>query len=67
VVTLTLLNLEHVVFDLMAGIRDEDASPNDAAYLVVLGLAFISLWAFPIALILYLAAVVHRQKLGKGG
>jgi hypothetical protein len=66
VVTLTLLNLEHVVFDLMAGIRDENASPNDAAYLVVLGLAFISLWAFPIALILYLGAVVHRQRLSKG-
>ncbi len=65
VVTLTLLNLEHVVFDLMAGIRDENASPNDAAYLVVLGLAFISLWAFPIALILYLGAVVRRQQLGK--
>ena len=66
VVTLTLLNLEHVVFDLMAGIREEDASPNDAAYLVVFGLAFISLWAFPIALVLYLGAVVHRQQLGKG-
>ena len=66
VVTLTLLNLEHVVFDLMAGIRDEDASPNDAAYLVVLGLAFISLWAFPISLVLYLGAVVRRRQLGKG-
>jgi hypothetical protein len=62
VVTLTVLNLEHVVFDLMAGIREEDASPNDAAYLVVFGLAFISLWAFPVALILYLGAVVHRQR-----
>jgi len=66
VVTLTLLNLEHVVFDLMAGIREENASPNDAAYLVVFGLAFISLWAFPIALILYLGAVVHRQQSNKG-
>lgn len=62
VVTLSLLNLEHVVFDLMAGIREEDASPNDVAYLVVFGLAFISLWVFPIALILYLGAVVHRQQ-----
>ena len=62
VVTLTLLNLEHVVFDLMAGIREQDASPNDAAYLVVLGLAFISLWAFPVALIFYLGAIVHRQQ-----
>jgi hypothetical protein len=67
VVTLTLLNLEHVVFDLMAGIKDEDASPNDAAYLVVLGLAFISVWAFPIALVLYLGAVVRHQQSSKGG
>jgi len=65
VVTLTLLNLEHVVFDLMAGIREENASPNDAAYLIVLGLAFFSLWAFPVALILYLGAVVHRQQSSK--
>lgn len=65
VVVLTLLNLEHVVFDLMAGIREDDASPNDSAYLVVLGLAFLSLWAFPIALILYLGAVVHRQRSGR--
>ena len=67
VVVLTLLNLEHVVFDLMAGIREEDASPNDAAFLVVLGLAFVSLWAFPIALALYLGAVVHRRQLDKDG
>ncbi len=62
VVALTLLNLEHVVFDLMAGIREEDASPNDAAYLVVFSLAFFSLWAFPIALVLYLGAVIYRQQ-----
>ena len=67
VIVLTLLNLEHVVFDLMAGIREEDASPNDAAYLVVLGLAFVSLWAFPIALVLYFGAVVHRRQPGKSG
>jgi hypothetical protein len=49
----------------MAGIREENASPNDAAYLIVLGLAFFSLWAFPVALILYLGAVVHRQQSSK--
>lgn len=61
VVALTLLNLEHVVFNIMAGIREENASPNDSAYLVVFGLAFLSLWAFPVAMILYLGAVGHRQ------
>lgn len=65
VVVLTLLNLEHVVFDLMAGIRKENASPNDVAYLVVLFLAFISLYAFPVALLLYLGAVVHRRQPGR--
>ncbi len=65
VVVLTLLNLEHVVFDLMAGIRPENASPNDQAYLVVLGLAFLSLYAFPVALVLYLGAVVNRLKVGR--
>jgi len=64
VVTLSLLNLEHVVFDLMAGIRPENASPHDIAYLVVLGLAFFSLYAFPLALICYLGAVVHRLRHG---
>ena len=62
VVTLSLLNLEHVVFDLMAGIRPENASPHDTAYLIVLGLAFFSLYAFPVALIAYLAAIVHRLR-----
>ena len=62
VVTLTLLNLEHVVFDIMAGIREADASPNDSAYLIVFGLAFFSLWAFPVALILYTVAIAIRQR-----
>ena len=67
VVTLSLLNLEHVVFDLMAGIRAEDASPNDIAYVVVFGLAFMSLWAFPIALILYLGAIAYRYQRERAG
>lgn len=65
VVTLSMLNLEHVVFDLMAGIRDENASANDSAYLVVVSLAFFSMFAFPVALIAYLAAVVRRQQVAK--
>jgi hypothetical protein len=65
VVALTLLNLEHVVFDLMAGIREENASPNDTAYLVVLGLAVISIYVFPVTLLLYLGAVVYRIRSGK--
>ena len=62
VMALTLLNLEHVVFDLMAGIRESNASPNDTAYLVVLGLAFFSLYAFPVAGVLYLVAVAVKWR-----
>ncbi len=62
VVTLSLLNLEHVVFDLMAGIRDEDASANDVAYVIVVTLAFSSIYAFPVALLAYVGAVVYRWR-----
>lgn len=65
VVTLSMLNLEHVVFDLMAGIRDENASANDSAYLVVVSMAFFSMFAFPVAVLAYLAAVVRRQQVAK--
>ena len=63
VVTLSLLNLEHVVFDLMAGIREEDASANDFAYLIVVSLAFLSVYAFPIALAAYIGAIAYRWRM----
>jgi hypothetical protein len=53
VVALALLNLEHVVFNIMAGIAPEDRSPNDLAYLVVLVLAYFSFMASPVLLALY--------------
>ncbi len=62
VASLSLLNLEHVVFDLMAGIRAEDASAHDTAYLVVLTLTVFALYAFPVALILYVAGIVSRRQ-----
>ncbi|MDJ0910115.1 MAG: hypothetical protein QNI99_13040 [Woeseiaceae bacterium] len=62
VVTLSILNLEHVVFDIMAGIRDENASPNDLAYIIVLNLSFYSILAFPVALIAYLAAIAKEVR-----
>ena len=60
VVTLSMLNLEHVVFDIMAGIREENASPNDTAYEIVLMLGIFSVIAFPVTFIAYVAAVVRR-------
>jgi hypothetical protein len=68
VVVLAFLNLEHVVFNLMAGIRPEERSPNDIAYYVVLNLALLSTLAAPILGLAYLvmafnawSATRHRR------
>lgn len=53
VITLTVLNLEHVVFRIMSGIREEEKSANDLAYAVVFGLSFLSVWTAPVVLALY--------------
>ncbi|MFT3807979.1 hypothetical protein [Arenimonas sp.] len=66
VTVLSILNLEHVVFNLMAGIRAEDASPNDVAYLIVLRITMFSVMAFPALLVAYGLLVFRawRKKLG---
>lgn len=66
VVALTALNLEHVVFDLMAGIRDENRSPHDVSYLVVLQITFLSMLASPVLLVAYLGAIWYRWRAASG-
>ncbi len=58
---LVALNLEHVVFELMSGIREEERSPNDDAYFVVFLLAAVSVWAAPILAIAYLILVTNTR------
>jgi hypothetical protein len=60
VVALTLLNLEHVVFDLMGGMRSR--SGNDTAYSVVFILGLVSFLASPILLISYFVFVYLAWK-----
>ncbi|MBX3180930.1 MAG: hypothetical protein KF886_26580 [Candidatus Hydrogenedentes bacterium] len=57
VAALAVLNLEHVVFDLMAGIRPEDQSPHDAAYNVLIFMTLLSYISSPLLLIMYLVAI----------
>jgi hypothetical protein len=57
VVSLSLLNLEHVVFNIMAGISQDARSANDRAYEVVLVMSLFSVYAFPILLMAYLVLV----------
>ena len=54
VVALAALNLEHVVFSLMSGIRPEQRSANDLSYGIVTALAFFSFLASPFLLVAYL-------------
>lgn len=53
VVTLSALNLEHVVFNLMGGLRDELRTGNDTAYFVVMTLSFVAILATPLLVIAY--------------
>lgn len=61
VVVLAVLNLEHVIFEIMAGVRTEDRSPNDMAYSVVFLLSLFAYLAFPVTLICYLVEIYRRR------
>jgi hypothetical protein len=53
VVALSILNLEHVVFNIMAGISETSRSPNDRAYAIVLLLSLFSVYTSPFLAIAY--------------
>jgi hypothetical protein len=64
--SLALLNLEHVVFDIMAGISQTEGTANDSAYVVVLVLTYVSVITFPFLLTGYLVSIYlayRRRKL----
>ena len=53
VTALTFLNLEHVVFRIMAGLEDHEKTVNDQAYEVMISITILSVMTFPFLLILY--------------
>ena len=59
VVSLSALNLEHVVFNIMGGLKEEDRSANDGAYTVVFTLSLFSIMASPLLACGY-AVYVYR-------
>ncbi|MAT92468.1 MAG: hypothetical protein CME59_07690 [Halioglobus sp.] len=61
VVVLAILNLEHVMFDMMSGVRPGNESPNDIAYQVVFLLSMFAFMAFPITLICYMVEISRRK------
>jgi hypothetical protein len=54
---ITELNLEHVVFSFMGGLRDEQRTGNDDAFMVVFILSIYSLLAAPVLLIAYFVCI----------
>jgi len=62
VTALTLLNLEHVVFKIMAGLTDAEVSANDDAYSVLLAITFSSVIASPVLLLAYIGIIYFQRK-----
>jgi hypothetical protein len=61
VVSLSILNLEHVVFDLMGGISPGEVSANDTAYGIVFLLSMASFLASPLLLIAYVLYIYDAR------
>jgi hypothetical protein len=65
IVSLSLLNLEHATFEIMAGINPSERTSADGAYLTVIVLSLGSAILFPVLVIAYLAIAV--KKIGERG
>ena len=61
VFALTVLNLEHVVFSLMSGIRPEQQSANDSAYSVVMTMSIFSMLGSPLLLVWYVLEILGAR------
>lgn len=56
------LNLEHATFQFMAGLRDVDPTSNDAAYMIVTLLSMVSIFVFPLTLLVYVVQVLLARE-----
>lgn len=59
IVLLAMLNLEHVAFRFMSGIPPEEQTANDAAYMIVVGLSWLSFLLLPVVAVGY-GVLVNR-------
>jgi hypothetical protein len=60
IVALTVLNLNHVVFEIMGGVRDADRSPHDGAYTILFLITVLSFYASPFLLFTYISVAIQR-------
>lgn len=63
VTSLAALNLEHVVFKLMAGLEEHEKSANDSAYFILLLITYFSVITSPILLGLYGWLIYKRRQI----
>jgi len=59
VTTLTILNLERAVFDIMGGLREGGGTANDQAYAVLFTLTYFSVILFVPLLLCYLGLILN--------
>lgn len=62
VVILTILNLEHVVFEFMGRLDPALRTANDGAYFVLFAITFLSAWTLPLLVVAYLAISVLKWR-----
>ena len=62
VTVLTMLNLEHAVFEIMGGLRPEDKTQNDASFGVLLLITVLAWLAAPLLLAAYLYLVYRARR-----
>ncbi|MCL6416842.1 hypothetical protein MIB92_14370 [Aestuariirhabdus sp. Z084] len=62
VAVLAALNLEHVVFKLMAGLEEHERSANDSAYTILLLITYFSILSSPVLVGLYGWFVYRRRR-----
>ena len=60
--TLAVLNLEHVVFKIMAGLTEGEKSANDAAYGILWLITTFSIMSSPVLIVSYLAIIYSKWK-----
>ena len=59
VTTLTILNLERAVFDIMGGLREGGGTANDQAYAVLFTLTYFSVMLFVPLLLIYVGLILN--------
>ena len=59
VAVLAIANLEHAVFEIMAGMRETEHTSNDGAYAAVIMLFLSSFYVLPFLFLAYIGAIIH--------